>query len=65
MTNKYEEIFSCLASVQQTLSVCSKCLECCDPKERELFGELSEDSARMAKKLKEYISTSKNETKRY
>lgn len=52
MVVNHEELFKCLVSVQRTLSVCSKCLECCNENEKEFYGELSEDAARMIKKIK-------------
>lgn len=50
-TNSNGKILKCLVAVHQTLSICSKCLECCDDDEKELYQDLSEDAAIMIKKL--------------
>jgi len=53
----HEKLFKCLVSVQRTLSVCSKCLECCNEEEKELYGDLSVDAAAMIKKIKDKFSS--------
>lgn len=56
MSDRYEKMLNCLTLIHKTMSVCSKCLECCSPEEKVLYGELSKDSARMAKRIKDHIS---------
>lgn len=52
MVVRHENLFKCLVSLQNTLSVCSKSLDCCTQEEKDLYGELSEDVARMIKRVK-------------
>ncbi len=56
MNKNYEKLLTCLSLIQQTLSVCSKCYECCNDEQKEIYGELSEDAARMSKKIKAHMS---------
>lgn len=52
-----DNLLQCLVTAHSTLSICSRCLECCSPEEEVLFGELSEDAARMIQKInKEFKS---------
>lgn len=48
-------LMECFTTVHQTLSICSRCLECCSMEERELYGQLSEDAALMLKKINKAI----------
>ncbi|SPT81552.1 Uncharacterised protein [Niallia circulans] len=55
MDKEYEKIFKCIVSVHQTLSVCSKCIDCCDPLEEQLYADLAKDAALMIKKLNNHL----------
>lgn len=56
MEDNHKQMLNCLVQVHQTLSICSKCYECCNEEEKTLYGELSEDAARMIKKIKKHMS---------
>ncbi|MBU3230421.1 hypothetical protein CAY60_004785 [Shouchella clausii] len=53
--NREDALIKCLLSVHKTLSICSKCLNCCNGKEKELYAELAETSAVMINKLRDAI----------
>ncbi|MBG9785035.1 hypothetical protein ABD70_14600 [Alkalihalobacillus lehensis] len=52
MNNQIENTLACIVSLHQTLSICSKCLECCNEKDRVIYGGLAQDTAKMIYKLK-------------
>lgn len=49
------DLMRCLVAAHQTLSVCSRCLECCDINEREIYNDLSKDAASMIKKINKVL----------
>jgi hypothetical protein len=55
LMNREDALIKCLLSVHKTLSICSKCLNCCNGKEKELYAELAETSAVMINKLRDAI----------
>jgi hypothetical protein len=45
------ELMECVVAIHRTLSICSRCLECCTPEERKIYSELSQDAALMLRKV--------------
>ncbi len=55
MGNQIENTLTCLVSLHHTLSICSKCLECCNEEDKAIYGDLAQDTAKMIYKLKNNI----------
>lgn len=56
------DVMECLTSLHRTLSICSRCLECCAPDEREIYAELSNDAAIMLRRLNSAIKANNERT---
>lgn len=52
MINKYDLLYKCYIMSCRCLSEYSKCIECCDLKDKKMFQDLSIEAAKQMKKIR-------------